>query len=685
MVTEYVQVPIQIKVKRGQQHVNYDENNNEEVEKEITLKFGVCSQLPVPILWGGAEMRKYEVIDYHQHKLLSMRLSDGEEYHLPSTSWMMALTQMREDDNPKIRKLYSSYFPTASQMSNMVRGERKTYNLSAVLYPHSDNIVRVGRSNARIDEGYNAVLCLNEQEVEDIYGKSVSVIDSICNGESFVIVRNNTMNAIRLNPGVIQVSVKPSLCLPTILQPHEAKREQQKGDLVEETPVFSNTIQVEEIGPSSSHYQSPKSFMSWNVNGLAARIYHKDLEAQFYHKIETIKPDVISLQEVKLEGDHSDCSKIKEGSKDVGVWDAFMEPLYNDYDSYLTLSPNKYGGQAILIRRGIEVKKVARRFLNQTEVEAYPNGRYIWLQFADLDVHSVYVPFNGAGEERKLQRRREWDSRLAAEMRVFADQSDKAQIWLGDFNAVHKDRDMSPHPQFWAAQGRQDVPDGDCGFGGTTTNERLRLQSMLREARLMDTYHPSLGAKHAGWTFRGQGKFLGKGLKLDYIFASDTILLAGGVTESRILCCKSNREGFMGSDHAPLYCELHKRWKEKKNDLEEFYLKLYDRTKTISGMFQNTLAVKTLPKVIKNEEIKKEQKEKWEGVNKPEEFPEELWEYVHPNQREATVMRFNRFKDRKHLEECIEKIVKQLDVQHREDDMYHCDGQERILIPIKCC
>ena len=113
-------------------------------------------------------------------------------------------------------------------------------------------------------------------------------------------------------------------------------------------------------------------------------------------------------------------------------------------------------------------------------------------------------------------------------MKAFANQSDKAQIWLGDFNAVYKGSDISPHPQFWAAQGRQDVSDGDCGFGGTTTNERLRLHTMLREARLMDTHQPSLDQKATRWTFRGQGKFLGKGLRLDYVFASDTILLAGG-------------------------------------------------------------------------------------------------------------------------------------------------------------
>ena len=133
----------------------------------------------------------------------------------------------------------------------------------------------------------------------------------------------------------------------------------------------------------------------------------------------------------------------------------------------------------------------------------------------------------------------------------------------------------------------------------------------------------------------------------------------------------------MGSDHAPLYCDLHKRWKAKKEELEKFYLKLYDRTRTISGMFHNTLAVKTLPKAIKKDEIEMKQDQQWQSVSKPEEFPNELREYVHPDQREITVVRFNKFKDRKHLEKCIEKIVKQLDIQHREDDKYHCEWIER--------
>ena len=90
-------------------------------------------------------------------------------------------------------------------------------------------------------------------------------------------------------------------------------------------------------------------------------------------------------------------------------------------------------------------------------------------------------------------------------------------------------------------------------------------------------------------------------------------------------------------------------------------------------MLHNTLAVKSLPKAIKKDEIEMEQDQQWQRVSKPEEFPNELWEYVQPDQREITVVRFNKFKDRKHLEKCIEKIVKQLDIQHREDDKYHCE------------
>ena len=135
MVTAYVKLPVKIKVKRADNCQHFEESNSYEDTKTIELRFGVCSQLPVPILWGGVQMRKYNVVDYHKNRTLAMTLSDGIEYLVPSTSWMMALTQMKAIEKGGLRKIYSPFFPTAHQMSNMVRGERATYNLAAVLYP----------------------------------------------------------------------------------------------------------------------------------------------------------------------------------------------------------------------------------------------------------------------------------------------------------------------------------------------------------------------------------------------------------------------------------------------------------------------------------------------------------------------------------------------------------------------
>ena len=79
-----------------------------------------------------------------------MTLTDGIEYLVPSTSCMMALCQMKAIEQGSHRKIYSPFFPTAHQMSNMVRGERATYNLASILYPQRDNIVRVGPGLTRV-------------------------------------------------------------------------------------------------------------------------------------------------------------------------------------------------------------------------------------------------------------------------------------------------------------------------------------------------------------------------------------------------------------------------------------------------------------------------------------------------------------------------------------------------------
>ena len=189
------------------------------------------------------------------------------------------------------------------------------------------------------------------------------------------------------------------------------------------------------------------------------------------------------------------------------------------------------------------------------------------LEFTNIVVRSVYAPFNGVGKEEQLQRRRDWDERLYHELTHELDPT-KGRVVLGDFNAVYRESDMSNDTNFWKRQGAQDIEEADRGFGGTTTNERRRFRDILECGELADSFTVPTGNKlEARWTFRGQGKFHGKGLKLDYIFADDTILLSGGVKSSRILCNGRDRDGFMGSDHAPLFCELHPRWNRKQSNL----------------------------------------------------------------------------------------------------------------------
>ena len=94
MVTEYVVIKVSIKMKRyNREKCGYDDLTSPEVTKEIKLTFGVCEDLPVPILWGGKQMRRYGLVDYHDQKLLSLRpegVVGSPEYAVESTSWLIA-------------------------------------------------------------------------------------------------------------------------------------------------------------------------------------------------------------------------------------------------------------------------------------------------------------------------------------------------------------------------------------------------------------------------------------------------------------------------------------------------------------------------------------------------------------------------------------------------------------------
>ena len=234
---------------------------------------------------------------------------------------------------------------------------------------------------------------------------------------------------------------------------------------------------------------------------------------------------------------------------------------------------------------------------------------------------------------------------------------------MGDLNVVYRDSDMSDHPEFWRKQGDQSVPEGDRGFGGQTDNERERFKGIVHSSELSDTFTAPLDTDtQARWTFRGEAKFAGKGMKPDYILADDAIFLSGGIESSEILCNTINRDGFMGSDHAPLMCVLHERWQKKRANLLAHYAAGYSpesREAICSAVAQVEAVASTTGTGGSHT-----------GVDEPRpvEFPEELWDYVMPSVRPLVGERYAKFSSAEYLAECLAKLKsKELDIQPREE------------------
>jgi exodeoxyribonuclease III len=694
-IEEYVVLHLKVMCKQElQSEQGYDECTSVEVERTIKMKFGLCESLPVPVLWGGKQMRDAGLLDYHDQKTLSVKL-DGERFITPSRSWLAATMEMGMEVTGKAVKVYKPFIPSKERLSNMVVGGRKTINMPAILYPGRDNVVRVGRHNARVDEGYNEVLVENLEEFSLAYGGWVVPIECITNGEAFIIVRNNADKPIRLTPGALTLSVKPTVAMPTVVAPREIlnpslpSKLQKLSGKVDTLPLVGGEEPQESLEQMEVPWalsmavlkdlekedeealgRCPRRFLTWNLNGLAVRMKKGDLDKAFLHRVLMERPDLISLQEVRLQREEGDPSKVKIGSKDEAAWEAFMAPLRNTYDAYLSLSSFKYGGQAVLVKK--EVEKPVVSYNMGTAGGHYKSGRFIKLEFEALVVRSVYVPFNGAGKQTSYDRRRAWDAELKEELTDPGGAS-KARLLMGDLNVALRDSDMTANKSFWSRQGDQTVAVGDRGFGGTTENERSRMGELVEETGMVDTFTTPLDERKPRHTFQGQGKFLGHGAKFDYVMADNSLVLSGGVESSEILGGgfggDYSREGFMGSDHAPLTCVLHPQWQKKRANLLAHYVTAVPREerRQLSTMFANTAAVRTLPKVSTCTTQPRKVVRDGMAEPRPEAFPPELWSYVEPAQRPLVKERFALYASRDYLGECLADIVTNLDIQPREE------------------
>ncbi|XP_057487245.1 DNA-(apurinic or apyrimidinic site) endonuclease-like [Actinidia eriantha] len=311
--------------------------------------------------------------------------------------------------------------------------------------------------------------------------------------------------------------------------------------------------------------KEPVKFVTWNANSFLLRA--KNNWPEFTKFVETLDPDVIAIQEVRMpaagskgapknQGELKDDTNSSREEKKI-LMRAISSPPFRNYNVWWSLSDSKYAGTALFIKKCFQPQKVSFS-LDQTGSKHEPDGRVILAEFESFRLLNTYSPNNGwKEEENSFQRRRKWDKRI---MDFVLQISDKPLIWCGDLNVSHEEIDVS-HPEFFSvAKLNGYIPPNkeDCGQPGFTLAERKRFGAILKEGKLVDAYrvlHSEKDMEHGfSWSGHPVGKYRGKRMRIDYFVISEKL-------KDRIVACEMHGhgielQGFYGSDHCPVSLDL---------------------------------------------------------------------------------------------------------------------------------
>lgn len=249
---------------------------------------------------------------------------------------------------------------------------------------------------------------------------------------------------------------------------------------------------------------------TWNVNGLRAA-----LRKGFADYLETIRPDVLLLQEIRVTPDQLP----EEWSKPAG-WHVWWHPAER----------KGYSGVAVWSR---EPFKVLGTGIDRHD----PEGRLLRIKVDGLEIHSVYLPSGSSGDHRQEQKEIWMDAFLP-----WSEQFLKRRtpvILGGDLNIAHTEKDI-----FYAKSNEN--------TSGFLPHERAWF------GRLLETGWRDLVREHYGdrqgpyswWSNRGRARELDRGWRIDY-------LLANSAAGKRFHSAEIHREGGLTiSDHAPVSIDL---------------------------------------------------------------------------------------------------------------------------------
>ena len=330
-----------------------------------------------------------------------------------------------------------------------------------------------------------------------------------------------------------------------------------------------------------SKAENQMKIISANVAGLRGLLNNEGKKSNFLALIKAENPDVIALQEHKLQEIHVD----GEGKN--------MKKLLPNYKQYWTCSTQKkgYSGVAVFVRSNeqesskqksvkdffsktengnqLENKKVGHLLPikihyglgeeNEKDLIASKEGRVITVEFDSLFVINVYVPNSGQNLERLNYRIDNWDLSLAKYMKEL--EKSKPVLLIGDLNVAHGIRDIHnfyPKPWFPEKPIDEDEYKGlksVASQAGCTKKERDSFTGFLKNG-FVDTFrklHPNASGCFSYWSIRAGNRKYNKGLRLDYVVTSSKMADKDGdgpkLVDSFIL---DELPAF--SDHCPVGC-----------------------------------------------------------------------------------------------------------------------------------
>jgi len=245
---------------------------------------------------------------------------------------------------------------------------------------------------------------------------------------------------------------------------------------------------------------------SWNVNGLRA-ILNKD----FLKVIQAEQPDILGLQETKLQADQ--------------IPDDFS--LLTGYRQYWSHAERKgYSGTCLL------TKPVPLQIAYGFDTPQYDTeGRIILAEYPDFWLFNIYFP-NGQMNEDRLNYKLGFYDRC---LQVMEDkrQTGKMVLVSGDFNTAHQPIDLA-HPK---------ANETTSGF---LPIERKWLDGIIALG-WVDTFrvYDSAPEQYSWWTYIGNARARNTGWRIDYFFVNREHLPR--IRQAGI------RQDIYGSDHCPVY------------------------------------------------------------------------------------------------------------------------------------